>query len=264
MRMRSLAVLFGLSLVFGTAASALAIPLSIAGAASGADNETADTATGYATAAAADAFGSATAEISVASGRLRVHASSSETTPDISPHASALVSGWDRFTINGLPQGTIVDLVVILEITGRLERSELVPQYDANSVADVIFDVRRADRAVVPTVPAFQTYVSALRPDTLEVDEVFTVQYRQLAGPLSAFGLSFYAHANANGISTSDFSHTAVLSFGGLPQGASISSDAGFFQVPEPSLIALLAMSGLARRLLTAAPAARRGSDAQS
>jgi len=167
MRMRASVVVIGLLLVFGPAAPALAIPLSIAGAGSGADNESANTATGYASAAASDAFGSATAEISVASGLLRVYASSGETTPDISPHAAAVVYGWDRFTINGLPQGTIVDLVVILEITGHLERTPLIPPYDFDSRADVIFDVRRADQAVVPTVPGFQAFVGTTHPDAV-------------------------------------------------------------------------------------------------
>lgn len=250
MRRRVSAVAIGgLCLALGPVASAPAIPLSIASASSGVANDTENTATGFASAFASDALGDANAEISIASGRLSLYASSGEDTPNISPHANALVSGWDRFTITGLPQGTIVDLVVRLEITGHLERAPLPVPYDSNSGAEVIFDVRRADQAVVPTVPGFQAFVSASSPDPADVDTVFTVECRQLAGPFSAFGLSFYGHASANGIATSDFSHTAVLSFGGLPPGATISSDAGFSQqasAPEPSLPWLLAVSGLA------------------
>jgi hypothetical protein len=256
MPMRLSAVAIGLALIFGPVASGFAIPLSIAGASSGGDNESANTGTGFASATAVDGLGAA-AEISIASGLLRVFANSGETTPDISPHATAMVQGWDRFTIKGLAPGTIVDLIVRLEISGSIQRTPLVPLYDFDSRADVIFDVRRADQAVVPTVPGFQAFVSASGPDSVGVDQVFTVAYR-LAGPFSAFGLSFYALATANGISTSDFSHTAVLSFSGLPPGSSISSDTGFLQVPEPDLLALLLLSAVAIRTSRRRPQASR------
>lgn len=163
-----------------------------------------------------------------------------------------LVQAWDRFVALGPPPGTEVDLTVTLHLTGTMDAIQTA--FGSGSGAAGFVDLRRADRAVTPTVAAFQFGVHDLNedPPQVEIDRLVSQTYRVLAGV--PFGLSLYLHAWTRGAATSDFSHTAALIFD-LPSGTSISSDAGSHQsaVSEPAVSGLVwvAIAGLVAGRLT-------------
>jgi hypothetical protein len=229
-----------LLLVVGRAVPAAALPYAYAGASAGAASDDELTAA-FSSATAGDGTGSASAEISLAAGQMKGRASSS-LAPSPSGSAAALVQGWDRFTLLGPLQGTIVDFTVSLHVTGSVDAIQTT--FGSESEAAIFVDVRRADQPVTPTVALFQAgaHDSNQDPPQRAIDQVVSRSYQVLAGV--PFGLSLYLHAWTRGTAVSDFSHTATLAFE-LPAGARVVSDAGYSSVPEPAAWLLAALGGL-------------------
>ena len=215
--------------------SAQAIPFAYAAASAGSESEDLLT-EGASFAQASDGNGAASAAIDLSLGLLRASATST-LAPSPSGQAVGVVEGWDRFTVLGYPQGTIVDFTVSLHVTGTLDAIQTT--WGAESGAAIYVDLHRADSFEIPSLPAFQLgrHDSNSDPEQLEVDQMVSRTYQVLAGV--PFGLSLYMLASSNGTAISDFSHTAQLNFD-LPEGASVVSDAGYHSVPEPGADLLL------------------------
>ena len=242
-------------LTLAPALNSLALPSAYAGGSAGSESDDEQT-TGFASGSATSGADHASAEISLASGTLKAYATSG-LAPSPAGRAAALAQGWDRYTVLGPPQGTPFDVTVSFQLTGNMDAIQST--IGRESEAAVYADLRRADRAVTPTVAAFQFGVRDFNddPPRAAIDRVVSQTYEVLAGV--PFGLSLYLYAWTYGTATSDFSHTAALVFE-LPEGARVISDAGY--VPEPALLLLgAAACGLAylrrSRALQAAPEER-------
>jgi hypothetical protein len=245
---RILSIFAVLLMVFGLTVSAHAVPLTYAYAVAGgslwADNDMHGTNYAVAQTQSPEGSGVADASIDLVSGVLRAYAHS---TSNVNSHyASAYATGWDNFTLFGPGAISGVNITVSLHVSGLLVCDSQHPWTSAFIIADLHPSDSWEMYGFGGTHPP--DYYANIYDGYYEIDGELSHAF---VFDGTSIGLSFHLLANAKGIATADFSHTATLSFD-LPDGTWISSEGGFYQsaisvpepIPEPTTMLLLG-SGL-------------------